>query len=1560
MEMKPNPRALATRRLRGPLLVCLALAACGEDGVVVTDVSDQSDAQVGDTTLSWSVAFTSPTDGALFGQNTPIPVAVALSGVDPSQALSFRATITLNNETIAGGSDVPFDAQGRLVREIASAGPGAHTLKVTVTGSGGTASAERSFSVNGAPEVSSLRIEPLKPNTRQDLTAVAESNDPTYLGEGVTFKYRWRKVGAAANLPSTTNVLSNIHTEKGDQIEVFVTPNDGFVDGPELRREVTIANAAPSCTGVLMLPSALNVGQSVSCSCVGWDDADGDSDQSTCVFRDTASGAVLETDGACTLEGAKVEAGMTIACALTPHDGDDAGTVVSTPSGGEVSVLNSRPSAPVATLSPAAGNALTAFTCELTSPGVDPDGDSVTHTSSWTVAGAAVASEATTATGVELGAGKGDALCCKIAASDGSTPSVSNPSCVTLENAPPPEVNVFARVRGGGSASRRSTLDCEAEGASDPDGDAITISYAWFVGGAQIPGANGASLSAASIPRDSVVSCQATICDDAGLCTVPIASKTSVLIQNALPQVGDVQIVPNEAESHPGQTLTCAFSGWDDPDGDASQVVYQWVLIVNGVETVLASETSPDIEVEVSMAPGSQLVCRVTPMNGSLAGPTSSSLPRLIGEAIPVAPTVTVHAPAGANGTLTCQTTVAGQFIPEGATWTWRWSRNGVAIDVPSSTTLAGSAVSDCDLVRCWVEIRAPGLTLDSNQGSALMPLGNDCDDGNPCTLASCRAGGGCNQVVTAGASCEDGDPCSPSSTCDPTGACIASSDICIEDALDVVTDNTIQWVGLGGLPSGGYVARFGFQRPRMRLTDEHDSRIFEEHTYDTDAQEQFRTRPAVANGKALLTHWIYASTNDNLNRYLIASIVDVATGVVEQTRTILHRYRTSVQTYDKPFEAESVSLAFSDGSWGIVANDTWYALPLVVVPAGPAQQGIRYFTWSADLATLSPATTLVSQATSTARAPFDARLVPDGSDRFIVIWTNPAKSQIYAQIYAKSGAAALPQNLTVATLPGGGIVDRIRVLPLRNGAFWVAWSFDGADLEGHGIRLQRFTPAGAPDGDAITATLAESGDQRLGDLDAFSDYGVVMVYSDSRIEGTTTANGIAAQLFTASGAFQGQPFLVNSVKAGDQVAPSVVTLPGGEWVVAWTNDTDNRIWTRRFDRAGVRFGTAFEVLANEGTFGNQADPAVASLFGGEVMVAFQSDVFGDPDMVCRVFDEDGVPRSGDVAASTHGSGAQIQAAVTGGMSRFVVAWNSAGQDGSVDGVYARWFDADGVAVGGEVQVHQVTAGAQRDPALAATLDDDVLVAWTSDADGTSFTDVKVRAFTSAGAANGAEVLVNSTTAAAQEAPAVAAFPGVRTWVVGWQSRNQDGAGNGVYLRKVVVGPSGDVTFPTGELRANQTVAGDQQAVSVAVSSIGVVAACWESFGQDGSTAASWGVYCRVYNGTTLAPLVAELRVHTIVQGDQRRPRVSALSDGRFAVVWETAGLDGRGTAIQGAIFDSGGVLRGARMTMNRWWDGEQTLPAVTSTPGAMVVGWQSGAQDQDGSGTFLRFLPME
>lgn len=1520
MEMKPNPQVLATRRLRGPLLVCLVLAACGEDKDVVGDTSSQSDAQVGDTSPSWSFSINSPAEGALFAEGLQVPVSIALTGVDPSQALSFRATLTLDSGTVPGWSDVPFNAQGLIVREV-EAGRGAHILTVTVTGNGETVSATREFSVNAPPDVPTAGFRSENPTTLDDLEVIDEaSNDPTFLGDGVTFKYRWRKVGAAENLPSTTDTLSNIHTEKGDQIEVFITPNDGFVDGPELRLAVDIANAAPSCTGVLMLPSALNVGQSATCSCVGWQDADGDADQSTCVFTDTASGTVLETDGSCTLEGAKVEAGMAIACALTPHDGESAGTVVSTPVGGEVAVLNSRPSSPVATLSPTTGNALTEFTCELTSPGVDPDGDSVTHTTSWTVAGAAVVSDATMVTGAELGAGKGDAVCCRIAASDGSTPSVSNASCVTLENAPPPEVNIFARVRGGGSASRRSTLDCEAEGASDPDGDPITISYAWFVGGAQIPGASSSSLSAASIPRDSVVSCQATICDDAGLCTEPIASKTSVLIQNALPQVGDVQIVPDEAESHPGQTLTCAFSGWDDPDGDAAQVVYQWVLIVNGVETVLVSETSPDIDVEVTMAPGSQLVCRVTPMNGSNAGPTASSSPRLIGEAVPMAPTVAVVASAGADGPLTCQTTSAGQFIPEGATWTWRWSRNGTALDVPSSTTLAVGQVSDCDLVRCWVEIRAPGLSLDSNQGSSLMPLGADCDDGNACTSATCFMGGGCNQVATDGGDCDDGDACTENEVCQ-AGTCVGTLDVCREDRLSVTTATTS--VRLSAHPDGGYLAIFGEQ---MRRTDAEGSRI--EEQVGTSAYHGGSIAPSgrVARYRYHGANGVCHVNNNYVCFYYTVRVL--AADLKSHTDLPVDVYCGCGAT----LPSGGTTLPIGEDGWAVfIRRGASVELQLIDSALNRAAKG----------AIANP----IYPGVTGQDLGWHAAKVPDGTDAFMVVWVSSDRKTIYAQRFSALGAAEFADPIAVATTTS--TFDATAVGPMANGRFVVAWQGAGLDGAGQGIMARRFDESGNALGGAFAVNEVATGDQILGGIAAFSNLRFAVAFRDGSVQG----GRYVARTFSAS-AEGGASIVLNGATVPSAGVPSIEAMSNDDFVAAW-RDSANVLWTRRYRFDGTYSQGAAEFRANDASNFQQEVPAAAVAPNGHVMMAYQSTVIGafGTEVMARVFDEDGLEVAREaVVYGLPKSRAQTQPAVAAGPDGFLVAWNDEEADGEADGVFARRFDLYGEALGESVAVNTTTAGYQRQPAVAIANNGSWVVAWNGQSGVVGSTsDVYARIF-SANAVGGAELVLNSTVANVQERPALAMVPFGVDFVAVWQSRNQDGDGLGVMARKFGL----DGVAKSIEMPVNTRTVGDQRNPVVAVSQTGQVAVCWESVGQ--VVAAKPAIACQYLRTSDLLPVGSEFLAFSW-NDEQAWPAVRFQANGRLAIAYQSLGLDSSSHAIQLVRVTNQGVPSGPRLTMNRTWAEAQTRPFVAPLDDRLFVGWQSLLQDGSEGGVFFRIL---
>jgi Ca2+-binding RTX toxin-like protein len=68
------------------------------------------------------------------------------------------------------------------------------------------------------------------------------------------------------------------------------------------------------------------------------------------------------------------------------------------------------------------------------------------------------------------------------------------------------------------------------------------------------------------------------------------------------------------------------------------------------------------------------------------------------------------------------------------------------------------------------------------------------------------------------------------------------------------------------------------------------------------------------------------------------------------------------------------------------------------------------------------------------------------------------------------------------------------------------------------------------------------------------------------------------------------------------------------------------------------------------------------------------------------------------------------------------VAWQSYGQDGSNNGIYAQRYAADGSKMGGEVLVNATTMDTQFIPAIAAMADGGYVVTWTSEnQDGSSY-----------------------------------------------------------------------------------------------------------------------------------------------------------------------------------------------------------------------------------------------
>ena len=116
----------------------------------------------------------------------------------------------------------------------------------------------------------------------------------------------------------------------------------------------------------------------------------------------------------------------------------------------------------------------------------------------------------------------------------------------------------------------------------------------------------------------------------------------------------------------------------------------------------------------------------------------------------------------------------------------------------------------------------------------------------------------------------------------------------------------------------------------------------------------------------------------------------------------------------------------------------------------------------------------------------------------------------------------------------------------------------------------------------------------------------------------------------------------------------------------------------------------------------------------------------------------------------------------------YVVTWSSVGQDGSGYGIYAQRYRSTGIAQGTAFQVNSFTSQNQLDPSVAMDAAGDFVIAWESALEDGSDYGVYAQRYNSSGSAVGSEFLVNTFTTGAQEAPSVA-MDSTGDFVIAWQ-----------------------------------------------------------------------------------------------------------------------------------------------------------------------------------------------
>jgi hypothetical protein len=388
---------------------------------------------------------------------------------------------------------------------------------------------------------------------------------------------------------------------------------------------------------------------------------------------------------------------------------------------------------------------------------------------------------------------------------------------------------------------------------------------------------------------------------------------------------------------------------------------------------------------------------------------------------------------------------------------------------------------------------------------------------------------------------------------------------------------------------------------------------------------------------------------------------------------------------------------------------------------------------------------------------------------------------------------------------------------------------------------------------------------------------------------------------------------------------------------------------------ANAQTGLGPDFPVNVFTAGAQTSPAVGTDAAGNFVVVWdsygQDDPFS-PGIFARRFDAAGAPRGVDFAVNTFTTGFQQRAdvAVAGG-GPFVVVWEGQGEGAPTLDVWAQRYDLAGAAQGANVRVNTHLTGGQFGASVAVDGAGNFVVAWTSfGADGAGYA-IRARAFLANGSPMGDEFAVNTYTTGDQTFASVAMNAAGR-FVIAWHDGGQDGSGSGVFARRFDTSGS-----PLGgEFRVSGYTTGDQRDATVAVGAAGDFVVAWADLGRDGSYS---GVFARRYDALG-EPAGAEFQVNAFTSLNQSYPDVATIAGDDFVVLW-TDHQEANNQGIYGRRFDATGTGVGPEFHVNTYTTARQAFASVSgNADGRFVAAWTSNGQDGSSYGIFGRRLATD
>ncbi len=447
----------------------------------------------------------------------------------------------------------------------------------------------------GEPQIS---LAPLSPTTSDDLSysIVIEASDPN--DDLVGYYATWLHNGSPrADYADATTIPASA-TSRGDVWQVIVTAYDATdLEGPAVTAEVTVLNTAPSVTVELSPAAATTIDDIVLTLTAA--DADDDTVTTTITWSLNTNPSAAHA-GFNTIPAADTTRGETWTVSVTPNDG----TVDGDAATATVTIANALPVVSQAEITPTDPAEGTTIILSAAAE-AEADGDTVTLSYAWYVAGALVTGQdGTTLSSDHFD--KAQEVYVVVTPNDGTEDGVPLESNrVTAVNTLP---FVSAVAIDPSAGNETSTFTCTPSGWTDPDpADTEGYTYQWTVDGQ--PSTNAASISGSAFNKHNVLQCEATPVDSDGSGT-PITSGT-VTVANTPPTVTSALILPSTPNE--SDTITVTPSGWSDDDGDTEGYQYSWTVdgsLVSSATSISGSDFDA----------GDNISLELTPWDGEQAG----------------------------------------------------------------------------------------------------------------------------------------------------------------------------------------------------------------------------------------------------------------------------------------------------------------------------------------------------------------------------------------------------------------------------------------------------------------------------------------------------------------------------------------------------------------------------------------------------------------------------------------------------------------------------------------------------------------------------------------------------------------------------------------------------------------------------------------------------------------------------------------------------------------------------------------------------------------------------